>query len=169
MKRTLFFAAAAVALFTGPVAIAQMAPPPAQEFVTMAASSDMFEIQSSTAALERAESAEVKQFAQMMIDDHTEASEDLLAAIQQSGEDLEAPGAMTEKHQEQIDTLNAVTGTDFDAAYVDAQVAAHEEALALMTSYAEGGDNEALKAHAEKTAHVVQTHLEHVQQLDQSM
>ncbi len=105
----------------------------------------------------------------MMIEDHSKASEELLAAIQGSSEDLEAPAAMADKHQEQFEALSAMTGADFDAAYIDAQVAAHEEALALMTSYAEGGDSEALKAHAEKTAPVIQTHLDHVQQVDQSM
>ncbi len=60
MNRTLLSTAAAAALCPVTAAIAQMAAPPAQEFVTMAASSDMFEIQSSTAALEKSEAAEVR-------------------------------------------------------------------------------------------------------------
>ena len=167
MKIQLLSAAAALA-FLASAAMAQMAPPPAEEFVTMAASSDMFEIQSSTSALEKAESAEVKEFAQMMIADHGKSSEELLAAVQESGLDITPPGAMAEKHKEPFDAMNAANIPDFDTAYIDAQVDAHEEAVALMQSYAEGGDNEALKAHAQKTLPVVQMHLEHVQKLDKT-
>jgi putative membrane protein len=167
MKIQLLSAAAALA-FLASSALAQSAAPPAEEFVTMAASSDMFEIQSSTSALEKAESPEVKGFAQMMIADHGKSSEELLAAVQESGLDITPPGAMAEKHQQQFDALNGANVTDFDAAYIDAQVAAHEEALALMKSYSEGGDNEALKAHATKTLPVVQMHYEHAQQLDKT-
>ena len=166
MKTQLLSAAAALAFFAS-AALAQMAAPPAEEFVTMAASSDMFEIQSSTSALEKAESAEVKEFAQMMIADHGKSSEELLAAVQESGLDITPPGAMAEEHKEPFDAINAANIPDFDAAYIDAQVAAHEE-VALMQSYAEGGDNEALKAHAQKTLPVVQMHYEHAQQLDKT-
>ena len=165
MKRQLLSAAAALALLAS-AAVAQTAAPPAEEFVTMASSSDMFEIQSSTAALEKAESAEVKQFAQMMIADHGKSSEELLAAVQESGLDITPPGAMVEKHKEPFDAMNAANVPDFDAAYIDAQVVAHQEAIALMQSYAESGDNEALRAHAEKTLPVIQAHFEHAQKLD---
>ena len=169
MKRSVLFATAAVAFLAAPVALAQMATPSAQEFVTMAASSDMFEIQSSTIALEKAQSGDVKEFAQQMVADHTKASTELKAAVQASGEDLEIPESMAQKHQEQLAALNDMSGSDFDAAYIEAQEAAHEEAVALMTAYAEGGEEAQLKAHAEKTQPIVQMHLEHVQQLDQSM
>ncbi len=167
MKRQLLSAAAALA-FLASAALAQTAAPPAEEFVTMAASSDMFEIQSSTAALEKAQSAEVKEFAQMMITDHTKSSQDLLAAVQASGLDITPPGAMVEKHKEPFDAMNAANVPDFDAAYIDAQVAAHEEAMALMQSYAEGGDNEPLKAHAQATLPVIQAHYEHARTLDKT-
>ena len=165
MTRQLLSAAAALAFFAS-TAMAQMGAPPAEEFVTMASSSDMFEIQSSTAALEKGESAAVKEFAQMMVADHTKSSEELLAAVEASGLDITPPGAMTPEHQERSDALNGANVTDFDAAYIDAQVAAHQEALALMQSYAETGDNEALRAHAQKSVPIIQAHFEHAQKLD---
>ncbi len=160
--------AAAVFVAAGSTAWAQQADMKAQDFATMAASSDMLEIQSSQRALEAADSAAVKEFAQMMINDHTTASKDLMAAAQQDG--VQVPQEMmTAKHAETLKSLEGVTGADFDASYVDAQVAAHKEALALMQSYAENGDGAALKAHAQKTAPIIQMHLEHVEKLDQSM
>jgi putative membrane protein len=140
----------------------------AEEFAAMAASSDMFEIQSSELALQKDVSPEVKEFAQMMINDHTTASKNLIAAAQQDG--VSVPGEMTTRHTAKIGALGDLSGAGgFDAKYIDEQVAAHREALALMTAYAEGGDSPALKAHAHKTAPVIQMHFEHVQKLDSAM
>ena len=136
----------------------------AEEFATTAASSDMFEITSSELAKEKGRSDAVKEFADQMIADHTRASQELAVAAEAAGVNL--PGAMIEKHAAQVEQLDALPGDQFDAAYIDAQVAAHEEALALMQGYAEGGDNEALKAHAAKTAPIIEANFEHVKKLD---
>ncbi|MBS7700070.1 MAG: DUF4142 domain-containing protein [Chelatococcus sp.] len=136
-----------------------------QDFAATAASSDLFEIRSSEAALQKAQNAAVKEFAQMMIKDHTAASKELMAAAKKDG--VAVPDQMADKHAAQLRTLNETTSASFDKAYVTAQLAAHQEALALMQSFAAAGGSAALKAHAQKTAPVIQMHLEHVQKLDQ--
>jgi putative membrane protein len=140
----------------------------AQEFAAMAASSDMFEIESSELALQKAVSPEVKEFAQMMINDHTTASKHLMAAAQQDG--VSVPAEMATRHAAKVGALGDFSGAGgFDAKYIEEQVAAHQEALALITAYAEGGGSPALKAHGEKAAPVIQMHIEHVQKLDRAM
>ena len=163
MRLIPIIAATALLGSVGTFALAQTQPMTPQDFATTAASSDMFEIQSSEIALEKAQSDQVKEFAQQMIDDHTKASEELKAAAEQDGASL--PGELLETHQVQLDQLGNASDDGFDAAYIQAQVLAHEEAIALMTDYAENGEDGALKAHAQKTAPIIQTHLEHVQQL----
>lgn len=148
------------------IALAQSATMSAQDFAATAASSDMFEIRSSELALQNAETAAVKEFAQMMIKDHTTASKNLAAAAQQDGVTL--PGEMTKKHDDQVEELSAAKGDDFDAAYIAAQTAAHQEALTLMTSFAKEGDAAALKAHAQKTAPIIQMHYEMVEKLSEA-
>src|SRR3954468_4823152 len=66
-------AVAAPAIGGAPAAEAQSSrtPTKAAQFVPMAASSDLYEIESSRLALERSQSPAIKQFAQMMIDHHT--------------------------------------------------------------------------------------------------
>lgn len=135
----------------------------AEEFAAQAASSDMFEIRSSELAQDKSQSDEVRAFADQMIADHTAASEKLKAAAATSG--VEVPAEMLDKHQSQVSELEGLDGEAFDDAYVEAQVAAHEEALALMQGYAENGDDEALKAHAAATAPVIEGHLGHVRDL----
>ena len=134
----------------------------AQEFVTMAASSDMFEIQLSQLAMQNAKDADVKEFAEQMIEDHTKASKQLAQIA--ANENLTVPDEMAEAHEELLETLSSAQGDAFDAAYVNAQVQAHEMALALMTAYGENGDNDKLQAHAEMATPIVAAHLEHAQE-----
>lgn len=155
-------AAAAFALaFVTSAAHAQM---PAEEFVATAASSDMFEIGVSELAKGKSETAGITEFADMMITEHTQASEELKTAAESAGVDV--PAEMMEVHAAQLQELKSLSGPEFDAAYIEAQVMAHEEALALMQDYAESGEDEALKAHAEKMAPIIEQHLEDAQQLE---
>lgn len=147
----------------------QMQVTTADQFVPMATISNMFEIQSSELALENGESDAVKEFAQQMVTDHTAASEQMMQVMQQAGLAVEMPQALDERHQQIIDQLSGASGAEFDAAYVDAQVQAHEEAVALFSGYAEGGDNAELQAFAETTLPTLQMHYEMIQQIDQGM
>ena len=54
-------------------------------YVEMAAASDMFEIQSSQLARSRAQNPAIREFAQMMIDHHTQTTQQLRAAAQAAG------------------------------------------------------------------------------------
>ncbi|RWO03810.1 MAG: DUF4142 domain-containing protein [Mesorhizobium sp.] len=123
-------------------------------------------IRSSELAMQKSQTAAIQEFAQMMINDHTKASKDLMAAAQKDG--VTVPAEMTKKHASKVEALKTADNEAFDEAYIDAQVAAHREALPLMSSYAESGDAAALKAHAQKTAPIVQRHFEHAQQLDKA-
>ena len=161
---TMKLAISAALLTISAAAFAQSAPMAPQDFANMAASSDMFEITSSQLAIEKGVTGELKAFAEQMIGDHTKASAELKAVAEPAG--VKVPAEMLEKHAAMLKALQGEEGDKFAAAYVDAQVAAHKEAVALMTTYAESGDNEALKGHAAKAQPVVTMHLEHVQTLD---
>ncbi|MBD8064429.1 DUF4142 domain-containing protein [Devosia sp. PTR5] len=133
------------------------------EFATMAAPSNMFEIESSKLALERATSEDVKTFAQQMIDDHSKAGEAMKAAASQDG--VTPPSELDQKHQEMLDQVSRAEGDAFDAAYVAAQVQAHDEAVALFEGFANTGENSALKQFAETTLPTLQQHREHIRTL----
>lgn len=134
-----------------------------EEFVTMAASSDLFEVQSGQLAATNSKEASIQQFAQMMVADHTKASQELKIAAGDAK--ITVPAQMIDKHTAEFEKLKNAQGAAFDKAYIEAQVAAHQEALQLMQSYAQGGDSEPLKAHATKASPIVQRHLEHAQKL----
>jgi putative membrane protein len=134
-----------------------------QEFVDMAAVSNMFEITSSKVALEKASEQPTKDFAQHMIADHSKAGEELKAAADAEG--VKVPTALDAKHQADLDNLAGSTGGAFDQSYLAEQYAAHEEAVTLFTTYSTNGAPGALKEFATKTLPTLQSHLKHVQQL----
>lgn len=150
------FALCALLLCAGPsVALAQSTTDPTA-FAATAASSNMFEIESSQLALDQATNDDVKAFAQHMIDDHTAAGEKMKAAAQSDG--VTPPAAMAGKDQAELEKLQAAEGADFDTAYLAAQVAAHDEAVALFKTFSEGGEASALKSFAAETLPTLEEH-----------
>ena len=187
MSRTLMFAAAAATVLTfaacnkkpaetkGAATPAEQAatpnanpaatiPTPANEakapdFVAKAAGGDMFEVQAGKMAATKAVNPEAKKFARMMVDAHTKTTEGLKAAIASSGQTLVPPAALPSDLQGKLDDLGKKSGADFDKAYMDAMVDAHQQALDVMQRYAQDGDVAALKQFAAATAPAVQEHL----------
>ena len=140
--------------------------PKTEDFVKEAASSDMFEIQSSQLALERATDEKVKAFAQQMITDHTKTSGELKSLVQAGTVKVEVPAAMLPPQEKMLDKLKSLTGADFTKQYLDDQVAAHKDAVSLFERYGKGGDNEQLKTWANSTLPALQHHEKMAQDLD---
>ena len=132
----------------------------------MAASSDMFEIQSSELALEMSQDEEIRAFAEQMIEDHTEASQMMMAAAETDG--VAPPAGMMEKHQIELEQLQAAGEDGFDAAYIAAQTTGHEEAVALFESFSTQGEESALRSFATETLPGLQEHLQEVQGLQET-
>ncbi len=130
----------------------------AEAFVAQAASSNMFEIQSSEYVLEQGASGNVATFAQAMIADHTMATQNLVAAAATDG--VEVPAQMAPAHQQKLEALQTTPAVQRDDAYVTAQVLAHQEAVALISAYAEGGEEGALRDFAAATLPALESHHE---------
>lgn len=140
-----------------------MTPTQRGAYVEMAAASDLFEIQSSNLALTRAQSPAIRQFAQMMIDHHTQTTAQLTAAATAAGTPP-APSLM-QMQARMLEQLQAASGAEFDRLYVSQQVQAHQMALALHGNYARRGDTPALRSVAATATPIVQRHLDRARQL----
>jgi putative membrane protein len=138
--------------------------PSTQDFVTEAAQSDMFEIQSSEAALNSTNTS-TKSFAQRMIADHNKTTAELKAAIS-GGVKASLPTAMSSGQQSMLTTLHGLRGANFDSQYASDQVAAHKDAVSLFQRYHSGGDDAKLKAWAGTTLPALQQHLDMAQNLN---
>ena len=130
----------------------------APDFVAKAAASDMFEVEAAKLAQTKAKNPGVKKFADEMVTAHTKSTADLKKAIADSGQTLALPTALPKDLQDKLSDLGKAE--NFDKAYMDNQVDAHQAALDVMQRYAQDGDVPVIKAFAAATAPTVQQHLE---------
>jgi putative membrane protein len=133
--------------------------PTTADFVKEAATSDMFEIQSSQLAQLHGNATE-KTFAAAMIKDHQKTSDDLKSMISSGDVKAELPGELDSSHRSEIDKLNSLKGAEFSSRYDSDQQSGHKDAVSLFERYAKGGDNPKLKEWADKTLPTLRHHLE---------
>jgi predicted outer membrane protein len=98
-----------------------------KNFVHEVLSDGTAEVEMSTLAKERAADPEVKRFAQMMIDDHTNAGKLLTQVATTYG--IPAQPQLDDKHKGLMDKLSKLRGADFDKEYMNAMVDDHESAV----------------------------------------
>lgn len=134
----------------------------AQDFVDKAAVGGKFEVDSSKVALGKTQDQSIKDFAQMMIDDHGAANAKLEAVA--SDQKLKIPPTLDAEHQGDLDKLQNAQGP-IDPAYVDMQRKAHDDAVKLFESYARDGDNPALKTFAQQTVDTLKMHQQAIQKI----
>ncbi len=134
--------------------------PKTEDFVTEAATSDIFEIEIEQACAGAFFEPATKTFAQQMIYDHTKTSEELKAFV--SGRKVKAtiPAAMSSSQQSMLDDLKKLQGDDFTKKYHSDQEDVHEDAVDLFKRYGDEGDDAELKAWAAKTRPALEHHLQ---------
>lgn len=134
-----------------------------RQFITDAASSDLFEIQSSQWALQQQSAdPELGRIAQMMVEDHTKASQDLRSIAQRKG--ITVPQRMSENHQQMYDRLRSASGNQVATQYRQMQLQAHQEGVALFQRASQNLTDPELRQFAQRTLPVLREHLNHVQQ-----
>lgn len=134
-------------------------------FVAKAGASDLYEIESSRLAADRAERAEVREMARMLITDHTRSSERVMAAARADGL-RPAPPRLEPRHRAMIRQLERARGRAFDRLYLSQQIPAHREALTLHRNYSRMGRGDDLRRAAASIAPVVEGHLAHARRID---
>jgi putative membrane protein len=158
-----FFATIFAALV---IATPSLAASSKSEFVKKATQAGDFEIASSRLALEKSQSADVKKFAQQMIDDHTKAAQQLQTVAAGAGIPPEnQPVKASSEQMEEMERLQSAKPGNFDPTYVNAQRKAHEEAIDLFSTYANSGDDPKLKQFASETLPTLKSHLDHIKTL----
>ena len=138
--------------------------PNSARFIHTVGIANTFEIQSSQLALQKTGNADVKQFAQQMINDHTKAGAKL-AGITKDDKLPAPPTQLDSKHKKIMGSLQEKSGASFDRAYIQAQTKAHHEAVNLFAKYGRSGENPDLKQFASTTLPTLQSHLQHVERL----
>jgi putative membrane protein len=153
-----------------PVVVNPAPPPPPslsqgdQTFAQTAAASDAFEIQSSQIAADKSHRAAIKEYAQQMVQAHTQSTQQLIQILQAKGI-TPPPVQLTPEQQNCLAKLKAAHGPAFDSLYLHAQWMAHEGALQATKQEAASGQDDAVKAFAQQLVGVIQQHLDEVHHL----
>ncbi len=134
------------------------------EFAVKAANGGMAEVEMSELAENKATDPGVKDFARMMITDHSQANEELKALAAQKN--IALPSSPDEDKREILTRLSARSGKDFDKAYIREMVKDHEKDVKLFEDGLLEVRDAELRAFIEKTLPVLRKHLTHIKQLD---
>lgn len=136
-------------------------------FVQEAASGGMMEVQLGRLATERAQDERVRQFGQRMVQDHTQANNDLMQAA--SRMNMVTPTAMMPMHQEHYDRLSRLSGRDFDRAYIRMMIDDHAQDVRNFEQQARNGDNADVRDFANRTLPTLREHLQMVRDIARDM
>jgi putative membrane protein len=96
-------------------------------FVQAAAEGGLFEVKMGQLAAEKAEAPDVKAFGEKMVHDHTMLNDQMKPVADSLG--VTAPDQLDAKDQAEYDKFNAMSGHEFDQAYVKAMVMDHRKDL----------------------------------------
>jgi len=135
------------------------------DFVMQASATDLAEINLGRIAAKQATNAEVKQFAQRMVNDHSKASTEMLAVVNKKGGKLTVASRMDQKHRALSDRLLQLRGADFDREYMKHMVEGHGQAVALFEAESASGKDADVKAFAAKHLPTIREHFKMAQDI----
>ncbi|MCP2015468.1 putative membrane protein [Deinococcus sp. HSC-46F16] len=144
-----------------------MAPPNADSvdglFLQSVTGSNLFEIQSSQVALNKSSNAQVRAFAQQMITEHTAAQNQVntLAAARS----VALPKMLPPDLQLKVNTLNTLSGSAFDQAYLRELVLGHQLTVSIFQNELTAGRDAGVVAFANQNLPLIQRHLAEAQAL----
>jgi putative membrane protein len=137
-----------------------------QDFVTLAAQTDMTEAHLGQLAQEQASSQAVKDLGQMLNTDHTSDYTQLGTIATKAG--LTVPKGTDAKHDKMIAPFEKLKGKAFDRRYVQMMVKGHQEAIAAYKKEASDGQNADLKTYAQQALPTLEKHLKAAQDAEKA-
>ena len=139
-----------------------------QQMLEQLAQGNMAEIEAGKIALQKSQNAEVKSFAQQMIDDHTKGLQEVQSVAQAKGVTL--PAEVDAKHKAMASKLDGLSGDAFDRTYLSqAGVNEHKKTHALVQKVQRNAKDADVKALGSRLEPTVAQHLTHVTQLNASI
>jgi putative membrane protein len=153
-------------------------------FVEHMLTAGMAEVELGTLAKSKAVNPEVKEFAEMMVRDHSKAGAELKQIA--TGGAIDFPAQLDERHRDLVQKMSDASGADFDRQYMDVMVDSHEDVIDRLQTRAsedrfgddkgtvrpEGSDNRVeadINQWAANTLVTARHHLEEAKRIDASL
>ena len=138
-----------------------------KSFAQEAAMGGMAEVELGKLAQQNAQNDDVKQFGARMVQDHSDANQQLMTIL--TAKDFSVPQQLDEKHRRTMDKLSKMRGAEFDRAYMREMVEDHDTDVKKFRQQAQNGADADLKAFAQKTLPVLEQHQKLAHDLSKSM
>src|SRR5262245_42775539 len=139
------------------------------EIAAIVVTANQVDIDAGKLAHSKGSSAEVREFAQRMVTDHTgvnKSATELVTKLKVTPEPNATSQSLQKGGDDNLAALKKLSGAEFDRAYVDHEVAYHAAVLdAVDKTLIPGAQNAELKALLVKVRPAFVAHLEHARQL----
>jgi putative membrane protein len=135
-------------------------------FLREAAAGNLAEIKMGHLALDKSTSADVKQFGQRLVDDHTKANDQLMTLAQQKQVTL--PTEPMKSEQKKATHLESLSGAAFDKAWTEDMVKDHKKDVAKYAKESTQAKDADVRQYASATLPVLKTHLQMAEQIKKS-
>ncbi len=128
---------------------------------------DQAEVEAGELAQEKASSANVKEYARMMVSEHTAHMREAGELAQQAGTNPSEPSndQLKQQHDQLMSSLRAASGAAFDSLYINGMVMEHQAALQRLNTAMNATQSMELREFLNTTREAVQKHLERAQQV----
>ena len=135
-----------------------------QQFVSEAAQGDRAEVDLANLALQKSSNPDVKQFAQRIVDDHTQNQQQVDSLA--SKLNITPPSDVSAEQKENIDGLQTLSGDQFDRAYARLMLHEHRKDVSEFSRERQMAKNSDLKRYVAQTLPVLEQHLQLASQLN---
>ena len=132
-------------------------------FIKKAAQGGLEEVEIGKMVASKAQSNDVKQFAQRMVDDHTKANDQLKSVAQQKG--VTVPTTMDAQGQALKARLEKLSGDQLDKAYMKAMVQDHTKDVHEFKTESQAAKDPDVKSFASSTLPTLESHLQQAKQV----
>lgn len=137
------------------------------EFLVQAMQDSLAEIELCMLALQKSSNADVKAFAQTMIDEHGRMGQDLEQLAEKKK--LTLTKAITDQHAAEVKKMSGLPAREFDRRFMELNVKDHENDLKVFKHYAAAEQDDDIKALAEKGVHMFTRHLKMAKELEKKV
>jgi len=163
-------------VFAGVLAQAQTSPaaaPTDPQIAMIVVTADNVDIAAGKLAAKKSSNAKVKEFAELMVRDHTSVNKqatDLAKKLNLTPEQSPTSQSLKSDGDKMMTKLRGLKGAEFDKAYIDNEVTYHEAVIKAMDdTLIPNAKNADLKALLEKGKPIFVSHLDHAKEVQSSL
>jgi putative membrane protein len=128
-----------------------------RSFISTAAEANLAEIDMAKLVGQKSTDPAVKDFANRMITDHTQASQKLATVAETDGVKLPTEESAAERNKKS--ELQRLSGAQLNEAYLRSELQGHKETISAFENEIEHGQNQETKNYTEQTLPTLQDHI----------